>query len=383
MKNICLYSFNKITRGLVRFRDLLDFRIDSIIDFALNIDSDAGELVDGNISGIRITDSIESGLRNVDTLLLLDTGDFFPGNKTFYDKYNLGQKWRELVQNAYKNGIQVISVQHISNKETLGWLQEHDISIHIHTNINDSLLSRMDERYHLTTATSDIGKYLQYFENDRKMHNIDFSITKIGIFATRGCLGKFTTQMSLLREMNSHGAKVSALITEPTGSLFKQPEADIFKFLSKRPLDQYFYYINSLVQDAEESDNQYIIMAAQDSITPSIFTTFSLQKIGILHSFMPDVTLLIVGYEDDQNIREAIEILRIFGNGHPPLALLLPDKVETQYGEYKYKSQSEIIKRKDWLKSTFNIQNVESILDIHYIAEIIMGHDLSNKRYPD
>ncbi|MRN53199.1 ArsR/SmtB family transcription factor [Paenibacillus monticola] len=46
MQNVALYPFNKITQGIIRFRDLTDFSVKVVIDFVLHQDSDAGQLIE-------------------------------------------------------------------------------------------------------------------------------------------------------------------------------------------------------------------------------------------------------------------------------------------------------------------------------------------------
>lgn len=90
MERVVLYPFNKITQGLLRFRDLLSVDIVSVIDFVQEDGQDAGEQVDGKHSGILIHSSMEAGLKDADTLILNDPGTTFGGTKV----YSLSMIWR-------------------------------------------------------------------------------------------------------------------------------------------------------------------------------------------------------------------------------------------------------------------------------------------------
>lgn len=372
MKKTTLYPFNKISQGLIRFRDLLDFEICSVIDFVFGIGDDAGEKIDGKKSKIRITDKVEEGLKDIDTLILNDPGTTFSGNEKIFEEHNIIEKWREMVKKANKMGIKVISVHEIFDEDTKIWMKKNNILIDIGRKMNFELLNRLDvldikeESVH-----QDIYKYLKSFEVDIDRVFPKTNIKKIAIMATRGCLGKFTTQMSLFRELKRENKKAVALITEPTAFLFKQYDADLPKFLAEKSWSKYPYYINELVKKADMEGNEYIILSGQGSLTPNKHIRLDITKIGILEAFNPDITLLVAGYGDDRDVNDCIELLKIYG-GYKPLAIVIPDKVEMEYGKYDFKTPEQIKARKRELKERFGIQYVELIEDIYKIKDLIV-----------
>ena len=366
MKKAALYPFNKITQGLIRFRDLLAFELASVIDFVLHPGEDAGELVDGSPSGIRIHRSIADGLEGVDTLILNDPGTFFGANKQMFDAYDLPSLWRQLILEANQRGIAVISVHEIYDAGTLDWAREQGVSIRTVNNFDPEVFRQLHDRY--DTSGSAIESYLKHFELDRMIFGPGRRIKRVGIFATRGCIGKFTTQMNLFRAMRAEGVKVTALITEPTGFLFNQPEGDIFKFLAHQPLDKYPYYLDAVVRKAEEEGSEWMLMAGQSSILPTNNIVFTSVRYAMLQAFNPDFTLLIVGYDDDEQVRDAMELLRLFAR--KPLALLLPDKVETSYGHYEAISDERRRERRDALMDKFGVP-VEPIDRIEAVAALL------------
>lgn len=371
MQKVALYPFNKITQGLIRFRDLLDFEICSVLDFVLCTGNDAGERVDGKISGIAITDDAEEALKDIDTLILNDPGTTFAGNEKLFAENNLVQKWRKLIIRANEKGIRVISVHEIFDRDTKAWIKDNNISIDIGKKMDRQLLDNLDV---LDVAGDnlhrEIHEYIKSIEIDGTSIHPRKNIKKIAVMATHGCLGKFTTQMSLYRELKKTGKKVTALITEPTGFLFNQFDADMPKFMAEKPWSKYPYYINELVKKAEADGYEYIILSGQGSLTPNKHIRLDITKISMLEAFDPDINLLVAGYGDDGDVHDSIELLRIYAS-HAPLAILIPDKVEREYGEYSYKTPEQIDARKKELRGKFGIPHVELIKNISEIAKVI------------
>lgn len=143
MKKVALYPFNKITQGLIRFRDLLDFQIVSVIDFVFHSGEDAGQVVEGQACGIPIHRSMEEGLDQADTLILNDPGTSFGGNKGVLEEHNLAVRWRELVRSAAAKGIKVVSVHEIYDADTIDWIHDQRISIEVGDGFSRQLLDEL------------------------------------------------------------------------------------------------------------------------------------------------------------------------------------------------------------------------------------------------
>lgn len=368
MDNVVLYPFNKITQGMVRFRDLTDFRVVAVVDFVLHKGKDAAELVTGRAAGIPITDNIEEVLEAADTLILNDPGTSFGNNESIYGEHNLTQLWRMLVIRAHERKLRIISVHEIIDGPTLEWLFKNGITIEVEPQIPASLEHRLQAEYVFPSPGDEVATYLSYFDVDAQITAYNQNICKVGIFATRGCLGKFTAQMSLFRELKQAGEKVKAIITEPTASLFNQPGGDIMKFIARRPLNQYPYYIHAAVREAESEGYDYVLLSGQGSLLPNENFVIAATKVSYLRAFRPDLTILIAGYDDDEQIRDSLDILRIYGNASRPFAILIPDKYEVDFGEYIWKTPEEIERRKEEIRSRFEAEHVESVLDIGRLA---------------
>jgi hypothetical protein len=349
MKNVALYPFNKISQGLIRFRDLLDFNITSVIDFSVNIGEDVGTVINGIPIGITVQENVEEAFREVDTLILNDGGAPIHHFADIYSKFNLQEKWKEVLKKASDLGITIISTHEITNPDLVRWLNDNNIVLQTFTKTKDQVLD-----YIARTPGIENGN----------------SSKKIGIYGTRSCIGKFTAQMYLLRAFRKRGHTASALITEPTAELFHQYDVDPIRFLGilADPI-KYNQYTKALVNQCTNDGNEYIIMASQQGLAyngkDNIYG--NLIRLSNMVEFDPDIIILIVGYDDDDAIRDCIELIRIYCEGKKPLAFLLPDKIEVGYGQYESKTAGEIQKRRADLLGKFNISYVESISNIEKV----------------
>lgn len=147
MDNVVLYPFNKITQGIIRFRDLTDFTVRAVVDFVLHKGKDAAELVEGRAAGIPVTDNFEEVFGLADTLILNDPGTSFGNNEGVYGEHKLSQLWRMLVVSAHEHKLRIISVHEIIDRPTLEWLLENGITIEILPQIPASLQRRLHTEY--------------------------------------------------------------------------------------------------------------------------------------------------------------------------------------------------------------------------------------------
>lgn len=352
MKKAAVYPFDKITRGLVKFRDELDFQITAVIDFAFNIGEDAGENADGEYAGIPITDDVEKALEGVDTLIINSMCGpvFIEKYMKLYREYEIEKKWRDMIIRASKKGIEIISVHDIVDVVE-PWLQENKIKI--------TTYSKSDEEME------------EFIKEAKKIEAVD-KAHRVAIYATRGCVGKYTTQMYLLRAMKKKKMKAAALITEPVGRFYGQYDADPARLrMFENPM-RYVYYVEALAKHAEMDGNDCIIMADQQSITNHYFVEEIVSKLSVLKTYNPDSILLVAGYDDDANIQDCLDIFRIYCDGKKPAALLIPDRVEVTYGKYEVKTEEEIELKKKALRDKFNIENIEVVSDVEKIIDKII-----------
>lgn len=352
MKNVAVYPFDKITRGLVKFRDQLDFSINTVIDFVFNIGEDAGENVDGKYAGIPIVDDVTKALEGIDTLIINSMSGPFYNEKymKLYKEYEVEKKCKEMVIGASRRGIEIICTHDINDATLNEWLQENKIKFTTYGKTDDEIEEFIKE-----------GKQIDAVGHTHR----------VAIYATRACVGKYTTQMHLLKAMKKKGLKVAALITEPVGKLYRQYDADPLRYrMLKNPM-RYVYYVETLIKHAEMAGNDYIVMADQQSITSQFFVEEVASNISLLKAYNPDSILLVAGYEDDSNIQDCLDIFRIYCDGKKPISILIPDRIEVTYGIYEIKTKEEIEHRKKELKSRFKVENVELVSDVENILHVI------------
>ncbi|OXM15894.1 DUF1611 domain-containing protein [Paenibacillus herberti] len=374
MENAVLYPFNKITQGMIRFRDLTDFTVKAVVDFVQHRGCDAGVLIGEEGAGIPVTDHVEEALQGADVLILNDPGTPFGNNESVYGEYNLKSLWRMMVMTASEKKIRIVSVHEIIEQDTLLWMEEHGIAIEVGPQIPSRLEERLNQEYAFPSQGGETAVYLNYFDLDSRLSAFNQNICKVGIFATRGCLGKFTAQMTLFRGLKLAGEQAKAIITEPTAPFFSQPGGDIMKFIAHRPLSHYPYYINAAVREAEEEGCDFVLLSGQGSLLPNENFVIAATKISYLCAFKPDHTVLIAGYDDNDQIRDSLDLLRIYGNGKAPFAILIPDKYEVGFGAYVTKTPEEMESRKEEIRQLFNAEHVESVLDIGKLAQKLIEY---------
>ncbi|HEX3077057.1 MAG TPA: hypothetical protein VHQ24_09365 [Lachnospiraceae bacterium] len=352
MNRVAVYPFDKIARGLIKFRELLDFEICTVIDFIINIGEDAGDNTDGKYAGIPILDDVKVALEGVDTLIINSmSGPIF--NEDYiriYKEYEVEKRCKEMVRYANEKGITIICTHDI---DTIlqNWIQDNAITLIKYSKTDEEIDAFIEEGRKVTT--------------NNKAH-------RIAIYATRCCLGKYTTQMYLMKVMKEKNRKIAALITEPVANLYGQYDADPIRHrLLSNPL-RYVYYMQALVKQADSEGYEYIVMADQQGITGQYFIEEVAANVSLLKAYNPDSILLVTGY-DDENIQDCLDLFRIYCNGKKPLAILIPDRIEISYGVYEKKTEEEIEVRKKELRDRYHIENVEVVSNLENIASLIVS----------
>ncbi|BDU49452.1 DUF1611 domain-containing protein [Haliovirga abyssi] len=351
MEKVSIYPNNKVTQGLIRFRELLNIEIKSVIDFVFDVGKDAQEILDGEKSGIMIMNEVDEALEGVDTLLLNEEGTPLAHFQDFYFENELDKKWRLVVETAFNKGKKIISSHNIYSKKTLDWLSEKKIKIDFPEPIEKENIEK---------------KYFENLKNDYKTKNM----TRIGIYGTRSCIGKFTTQQMLFKELRKK-RKVKTIITEPTAFLFK----DTYPLYSTIPLSQYenTAYLRKLVEEEDKNETEYFIFSDQGSVVLDFGLGWYMTKLSYLKGFHPDKVIIIADYRDDEVLEKMITFFKVFSNIDKPMAVLIPDRVEKEYGIYEKKTEEEMKQRKKEIKEKFNISTVEIIRDIDKVAQTILN----------
>jgi len=158
-----------------------------------------------NLIGFEITDDIQAALKGVDMLVLNNSGKPYAETEEvtrLYEENNVIEQWKELLKQAYDKGIDIVCTTGIYHSDLNEWKEEEEIEI-----------------YRPFESEEKIKETVEKYSNISPSNKIK----KIGVFGTKSCIEKFTTQMKLYRElMKNYEAK--ALITEPTAFLFSQPQ---------------------------------------------------------------------------------------------------------------------------------------------------------------
>ncbi|BDU49450.1 DUF1611 domain-containing protein [Haliovirga abyssi] len=351
MKQAVLYPFDKITMGIIRFRELLDFKINCVVDFTKYDECDAVKLAIGEKSDIKITKDIKKGLKDSEILILNDAGApvQVPAAIKFYEENRLQEKWKDLVKTAHEKGMKILSTHTILDVGLKKWLEEEEINVEIGKQItNEEAKNRVEKNENYT------------FKNKLK---------KIGIYGTNSCVGKFTTQMELLRSL-SKKSKTKAIITEPTAFLFNQPQ--FVNIQSDELLAG--EYMGAMLKEMEQDDVEYVINSGQSGLSFILNRSAGWINYNIMRltSFNPDKVIIVCGLDDDKDVRDVIDFLEITLGISKPIAIMIADKKENK-GVFERIEKEKLEQRKKELREKFGVKNVEIIKDIEKIIPEILN----------
>lgn len=344
-----LYPFNKITQGILRNKEFISkYEFTSVIDFAFNKGCNTGLEIENEKNDIFVDDDYQTRLEDIDTLLLNDGVIPFPATEKLIDEYTKNkvvERWKNMILYAKNKKIKIIIVAGITDLEIVKWLKENEVKIFKSYVSNKTIKSKIEE-------------YSNFFPETPE-------ICKVAIYGTRGCIGKFTTQMNLYKYLIKNNKKTRLLITEPTGFLFNQPQLE---HLECNHYETY-EYINALIKESQVEKTDIVIMAEQGGIN-DIYKkdlNFSFNFITRLKAFVPNKVILISDYDDINNIKESLNTIKTI-TGIEDCIILLPNRVEIEYGLYQKKYYDEFVSIKNKIRNEIGNLKVELISNIENIV---------------
>lgn len=273
-KKVAIFPFNKEMHALIRFPELLNFKITEIYDskYSCKIGSSVNKLLD-------ITKNNDYIIKNIDDL---ECDNF--------DVLIIGHCDKLLNDIGYESKIKDILTK-VSSKNKI--IFSFDDFSSIFNNTNKNIISP------------------QSYEKDIKYNfqgRLHFIKTPIlGIFGTSSAQGKFTLQLELRKRFLSSGYKVGQLGTEPTALLFNMDDCFHFGYNSTTDL-----YRHSIVQKVNNSFSKMdtngcdiIICGCQGGFLTRNFSKlndFSFSQLEFLLSTNPDIIILCCNIFDDISI---------------------------------------------------------------------------------
>ena len=344
-----IFPYNKEMHGLVRFRELLPFRITRVADVVgkRTIGKDCGEVIGGAESNLIIQQNLEDCLQYGDTLVL-----------GYLDEISRIKK-RDVLQDALK-----LALKHNKNVYSLSPIANNQYE----------LISKAFQEKHLHCAAPNID--FATYEALTKTYDWRGRSQKpvVGIFGTGPQQGKFTTQLALRKQLQKIGYKVGQLGTEHQSALFDFdftfPNGYDGHQSIQIPMDLHISLLNSAMVGIEQSDPDIIVVGGQSGIIPHSFyeksQSYTLPSLILLFGTVPDAYILLVNSIDEPEfIQENIRVLESLGKGKVILLVfsdkkkIVNDAVNTVVSQPL--SQEEICQTTSRLESTHCIPATEII----------------------
>ena len=304
-----IFPYNKEMHGLVRFRELLPFRITRVADVVgkRTIGKDSGEVIGGAESNLIIQQNLEDCLQYGDTLVL--------GYLDEISRIKKRDVLQESLELALKHNKNVYSLSSIANNQY------------------ESISKAFEEKHlHYAAPTIDFATYealtKTYDWRSRSQKPV------VGMFGTGPQQGKFTTQLALRKQLQKIGYKVGQLGTEHQSALFDFDFTFPNGYDGQRsiqiPMDLHIPLLNSAMVGIEQLDPDIIIVGGQSGIIPHNFyeksQSYTLPSLILLFGTVPDAYILLVNSIDEPEfIQENIRVLESLGKGKVIL-LVFSDK---------------------------------------------------------
>ena len=304
-----IFPYNKEMHGLVRFRELLPFRITRVADVVgkRTIGKDCGEVIGGSESNLIIQQNLEDCLQYGDTLIL--------GYLDEISRIKKRDVLQESLELALKHNKNVYSLSPIVNKQY------------------ESISKAFEEKdLHYAAPTIDFATYealtKTYDWRNRSQKPV------VGVFGTGPQQGKFTAQLALRKQLQKIGYKVGQLGTEHQSALFDFDFTFPNGYDGHRsiqiPMDLHIPLLNSAMVGIEQLDPDIIVVGGQSGIIPHNFyeksQSYTLPSLILLFGTVPDAYILLVNSIDEPEfIQENIRVLESLGKGKVIL-LVFSDK---------------------------------------------------------
>lgn len=358
ISNAIIYPYNKEMESLIRYRELLDFKITNVVDLILkgDVGKDVAEIIGIDKSGIILKSNLnyELSREDVDTLILGDLSEL----SRLYSK-NLCVENTLKAFNAKKN---VVSIE---------LLDEDDYKY-----LKKEAVAQGRGFFSLNTLSEEW--------NGKISPQVGRNFPIVGIYGTGPKVGKFSLQILLDKYMSKIGYKVSIVSTEPQGFLFGHYSLPLgnLKLLSHIAFENQIDAIRNITIKAIQNEKPEILfIGGQSSFVPldkSIATNFnSLTSIMTMLAVKPDSSILCVSPSDSiEYIKRTICAIESFGYGVVGLIVVsnfertIVQKRGVNRIQKRHLSTQELVEVKNHLKQEFDI-DVADIITNEGVRQII------------
>ncbi len=316
IKKAVLYPYNKEMHSMVRYRDLLAFKIVGVADpFGKGmVGKDAGKVIGESQVNLRISPNIRRAMADADTLIL--------GYVDQLSRIRKRDLLREYVQLSLDEGCHVFSFQALDPD--------------LYGDLYDTA-----EKKGLRLAFPHIQReeLAQAIQNFNALPPVDVPV--LSVMGTSSQQGKFTLQLALRRRLIQKGYKVGQIGTEHHAKLFGMDAAFPMGYASplKLPFQHYIPYLDYKMREICQCTQPDIILTGSQSGTIPYHvqehSTHCLSSLAFLLGVKPDACILVVNSIDaEEYIRDTIDGIRAVCKA-PTILLAMGDHekhIRTAYG---------------------------------------------------
>ncbi len=346
--NAAVFPFTKEAHAFVRFADMLKFNIQCYYDIKRS--GKVGRKISSYYEGVKTEECIKDinkiDFSNIDTIILGHLDELNAVSKRDYKM--------ELIRNAIVNGVNVYSFDPLDSYSEI---------------LNNSGI----KYYYPSVTNNNIPK-----NTFGKLYKISKPV--VGIFGTSSRQGKFSLQLTLKRELESHGYDVGTVGTEPHSPLFDFDVVFPMGYNSTVRLynNEIVLYLNNEINKLCLNGKEIILASTQAQIIP-YYCNNLLEYPSMQYHFAlginPDAIVMCINYHDEiQYIKNSIYALMGLTDANVIAFVIYPITYSSDwngiYGNTKHKITYEEYKQKaDSLLKEFQIP-VYMLGDKEHINEL-------------
>ena len=272
-----LFPFNKEMHSLIRYSDMLDFKITGVYDtkYSFNVGATTTHIMkDENVEEIKIKNYLEIDWDSFDTLILGHTDELSELIKVDLKEY--------LLTECLKRNKNLYSFDKLNNYDLI-----------INKNLKESKI------YFPEIKQNDLNKSIQ-----GKLYK--YSKPIVGIFGTSSKQGKFTLQLGIRKKLLELGYYIGQIGTEPSALLYGMDYVYPMGYNKTTNLkeEEVIFYLNNNINELCKNDKDIIIVGGQSGVLPydtGNITFYSIHQIEFILSTQPDVVILCINPFDDVN----------------------------------------------------------------------------------
>lgn len=353
-----ILPYSKEIDSLVRFTDLINFKIDSICDYRLS----------GKV-GMNISKRHQFKTLNVEDFIIKDI-EKIDWNDDF-DTIVLGyvDKIQTVTNYDYKEHIFQMSIKYHKNLFMFDYDSKYD-----------GYVKEM-KKHGLQVYYPYISKSLIPHNRFGKMYRNSKPV--VGIFGTSSHQGKLTLQLELLRSFSPE-YKVSLLGTEPTAPLFNMDGCFPMGYHSTVHTSSYdsVYLLNDMIHKLSTKNTDLIIVCSQYASIPfdvANISMFTNNQYDFLMGTQPEAIVLTINPFDEFNyVKRTIMFLESSVDAKVVALVIYPITITDDwsgfYGKKRSISNEEYTALKTKYEKSFNIPVLSLNDNISALKEIILNY---------